>query len=187
MEASKKGLGRRRPCGGPSVQQEISLATPMSLPPPPPPAAVAAVAAEKGAGHEDTGLPVRCTSLHFVQSGRTAFFQLPVLRTSTTGRTVTFFLVERTGPRGCCLPATPPASQWRLLWRSGVRPARLLLHQLAESGGAALVVQSSVCRHSSDPRPIPSSYRSMTPGRLQGPGLGALMSLGMYLHMYPRC
>ena len=27
----------------------------------------------------------------FVQSGRTSFFPVPVLRTSTTGRTVTFF------------------------------------------------------------------------------------------------
>ena len=44
--------------------------------------------------------PARRRAGRFVQSGRTAFFPVPVLRTSTTGRTVSFFRIERTGPPG---------------------------------------------------------------------------------------
>ncbi len=46
----------------------------------------------------------------FVQSGRTAFFPVPVLRTSTTGRTVTFFCnnigsSKSDSSNGSCRPA----------------------------------------------------------------------------------
>ena len=39
----------------------------------------------------DLNGPDRRRAGRFVQSGRTSFFPVPVLRTSTTGRTVTFF------------------------------------------------------------------------------------------------
>ena len=39
----------------------------------------------------DLNGPDRRRAGQFVQSGRTSFFPVPVLRTSTTGRTVTFF------------------------------------------------------------------------------------------------
>ena len=38
----------------------------------------------------DLNWPDRRRAGQFVQSGRTSFFPVPVLRTSTTGRTVTF-------------------------------------------------------------------------------------------------
>ena len=43
----------------------------------------------------DLNGPDRRRAGRFVQSGRTSFFPVPVLRTSTTGRTVTFSLVRR--------------------------------------------------------------------------------------------
>jgi len=47
----------------------------------------------EGCGREPGGLsgPGRRRAGRFVQSGRTTFFPVPVLRTSTTGRTDTFF------------------------------------------------------------------------------------------------
>ena len=46
----------------------------------------------EGCGREPGGLsgPGRRRAGRFVQSGRTTFFPVPVLRTSTTGRTDTF-------------------------------------------------------------------------------------------------